>query len=79
MEDYSPMLIDGENETETDHSMKYKYKQETNDIVEKCFDNISKIDMSGLSDEELIEKIQKEIEAQTKLNSNPYFKMLVSK
>lgn len=79
LEDYSPMLVDDENETETDHSMKYKYKQETNEIVEKCFENISKFDMANLSDEELVEKIQKEIEAQAKLNSNPYFKMLVGK
>ena len=35
--------------------------------------------MDNLSDEELVEKIQKEIEAQAKLNSNPYFKMLVGK
>ena len=73
------MLIDGENESEADHNQKYKYKQETNDIVERCFENISKIDMSHLSDEELIEKIQKEIEAESKGSSNPYFKMLVGK
>jgi len=76
--DYCPLLSD-EDQAKTDQSKKYVYKQESNSIIDECFNKIKNIDMTGLKDEELIKKIQETIQLEASLTQNPYFKMLVNK
>jgi DNA mismatch repair protein MSH2 len=77
LEDYCPLLANDE-QTE-DHSKKYKYKQETNGLIEDCFKQIEELDSNSMNDEEYIAKIHQLIQDQAKNVENPYFKMLVDK
>jgi DNA mismatch repair protein MSH2 len=78
LEDYCP-LLSSEEEMIEDHSKKYKFKQETDAIIEKCFKKVQDIDASNLNDEEYIRKIHELILNESELGNNPYFKMLVNK
>jgi DNA mismatch repair protein MSH2 len=88
LEDYCPLINYDElsNQIETDKncddkmaSKKYKYKQETNELIEKCFAKIQALDASSLSDEEYMSKIHELIDGEALNVENPYFKMLVKK
>ena len=68
-----------DDEKTEDHSKKYKYKQETNSLIENCFQKISTIEKHNLSDADYIKKIQEIIHLNAKLSNNPYFKTLVDK
>ena len=78
LEDYCPLLANDEEQTD-DHNKKYKYKQETDVLIEKCFKKIKNIDMKNLSDEECLRKVHETIQLEAQMVQNPYFKMLVNK
>ncbi len=78
MEDYFPLLTN-DDEKKEDHSQKYKFKQETNTLIEQCFKKINTIDSSSLNDADYVRKIQEIIQLNAKLSNNPYFKTLVEK
>ncbi|CAF0703085.1 unnamed protein product [Brachionus calyciflorus] len=78
LEDYCPILPN-EEENAQDHSKKYKYKQETDEIINQLFQKIEKIDKNSFSDEEYIQKVQELIHSEAKIVDNPYFKALISR
>ena len=83
LEDYCPLLTNEELESgaqEADMvSKKYKYKQETNELIEHCFEKIQGLQADAMSDEDYIQKVHELIEKEADLVENPYFKMLVKK
>lgn len=78
LEDYFPLLAN-EDEKQDDHSLKYQYKQETNSLIEQCFQKIKQVDASSLSEPDYIRKVQEIIQLNAKLSNNPYFRTLVEK
>ena len=64
-------------------SKKYKCKQETNHIIEKCFAQIemsvSGEEVTAMSDLEYLRRVHEVIESEARATDNPYFKMLVNK
>jgi len=78
LEDYCP-LIGNEEEQSEDHNKKYKYKQETEAIIEECFKKFKSIQMNSLNESDCIGQIQDIIQKEAQSADNPYFKMLVNK
>lgn len=83
LEDYCPLLANNE-EQSAEHNKKYKYKQETEAIIDKCFGQLikqveSSAGQEDLSDEQFAAKIQELIANEAAQCDNPYFKMLVNK
>lgn len=79
LEDYCPLLANDE-ENSAEHNKKYKYKQETEAIIDKCLEKIVQFDNGNdMSDDKYVAKIQDIIMEEAKLCDNPYFKMLVNK
>ncbi len=84
LEDYCPLLTNEDMESGVKEAelvcKKYKYKQETNEIIEKCFEKIESLRCDNkLSDEDLVKRIHELIEAEANSIDNPYFRMLVKK
>lgn len=77
LEDDFPMN-DQENQ-EMDAHKKYIYKQETDSIINDCFQKFKTIDMSSLNDEDFLKKVHEAIQIEGEKTTNPYFKMLVNK
>lgn len=81
LEDYCPLLGTDE-EQSAEHNKKYKYKQETEAIVDKCFDKLIQFDSSAdatkLSEDEFVARVQEIIAQEAMQCDNPYFKMLVN-
>lgn len=78
LEDYCPLLANDE-EQSAEHNKKYKYKQETEAIIDHCFDKMMQIDAGSMSDDAYVAKIQEIIAQEANNCNNPYFKMLVNK
>ena len=78
LEDYCPILTN-ENEQVEEHSKKYKYKQETDEIINSLFRKIESIDMNSLSEQEYRKKIDDLIQSESQRINNPYFKALIKK
>jgi DNA mismatch repair protein MSH2 len=85
LEDYCPLLASEEEMangvSEADVvCRKYKFKQETNEIIEQCFEQIEALrGEKGLSDDEIVRRVHELIEAKAASVENPYFRMLVNK
>jgi len=77
LEDYCPLLANDEEQSD-EHNKKYKYKQETENIIDKCFEKLVRVDGS-LSEEQYVAKVQELILSEANQCDNPYFKMLVNK
>ena len=71
--------MDNDDQKTEDHNQKYKFKQETNVLIENCFQKIKQVDASCLTDADYVRKIQEIIQLNAKLSNNPYFKTLVDK
>lgn len=78
LEDYCPILANEEEEAD-DHSKKYKYKQETDEIINHLFQKIESIDKNSLNDQEYIKKVHELIQFEAQVADNPYFKALIQR
>lgn len=78
LEDYCPILANEEEEAD-DHSKKYKYKQDTDEIINNLFKKIEKLDKNSLSDQEYISKVHDLIQSEAQCVDNPYFKTLIER
>lgn len=78
LEDYCPILAT-ENEEIEEHSKKYKYKQETDEIINNLFRKIERIDMNSISESEYRKKIDELLQSESQRVNNPYFKALVNR
>lgn len=87
LEDYCPLLADEDQDKSEslDHeqvSKKYKYKQETDNIIEKCFAKIEQMTVnnnSSVDDQAYLRLVHELIETEAQTSDNPYFKMLVKR
>lgn len=75
LEDYCPLLATDE-EQSAEHNKKYKYKQETEAIIDRCFEKLAKINSSD--EQTYVTRVQEIIANEATLCDNPYFKMLVN-
>lgn len=78
LEDYCPILGNEEQEVE-EHSKKYKYKQETDEIINNLFKKIESIDVNSLNDQDYRNKINEIIQSESCQIDNPYFKALIDR
>lgn len=76
LEDYCPLLTN-DDEQSSEHDKKYKYKQETDQLIDKCFDKLMSLKLDNEKDP--MAKINQLIQEEAKLTDNPYFKMLLNK
>ena len=63
LEDYCPLLANADQEQEQ-HNKTYKYKQETEIIIDKCFAQFDQIDVEKMDESDYVDKIQAIIQAQ---------------
>lgn len=78
LEDYCPLLANDQEQSD-EHNKKYKYKQETEIIIDKCFEQFMEVDAKSMSESDYINKIQEMIQMKASNCDNPYFRMLVNK